>query len=72
MSEKRTEQQIFACHLESVNNKLASYTAEVTKDKLIIRSMNKGKVKLELDIQTIAPSIGFETVLVSDEANFQK
>ena len=50
-----------------MNNKLSQYTAEITSDKLIVRSMDKGKVKLELAIQTIAPFLGLEKAVVSDD-----
>ena len=33
--------------------------------------MNKGKVKLELSIQTIAPFLAMETVMASDEGEIQ-
>ena len=52
-------------YLDTVTSKLAKYTAEILQDKLIIRCTEKGKVKLELNVQTIAPSLSLETALLS-------
>ena len=49
------QNQIFVVNLESVGGKLAQYTAEILQDKLIIKSANKGKIKLELNVNTFAP-----------------
>ena len=45
----------FVAYLESVGGKLAQYTAEILQDKLIIKSANTGKIKLELNVNTFAP-----------------
>ena len=47
-----------------------SYTAEINQEKLIVKT-NKGKVKLELAIQTIAPFISLGKVMVDDETKDQ-
>ena len=48
------DKQIFTSYLESMSGNLKPYTAEVTYDKILIKSRNLNKVKLEFDLPTIA------------------
>ena len=60
----KEKQSIFETYLDTVALKKAKYTTEILQDKLIIRCNKKGKVKLELNVQTIAPLLSFETALI--------
>ena len=55
-------------YLESVSGKLSSYIVEVQWDKLLIKSKNTQKVKMEFDMQTIAPFSGSEKVMMTEDS----
>ena len=48
------DKQFFTSYLESTSGNLKPYTAEITYDKLLIKSRNQNKAKLEFDLPTIA------------------
>ena len=64
MKSVKAGQQVLVCYLESVSGKLSQYTSEILQDKLIIRSVNKGKVKLDINVHSIAPFIGFDITMI--------
>ena len=65
LESEKAKQQVFVCYLESVSGKLIQYTSEILQDKLLIRSINKGKVKLDINVHSIAPFIGFEITMIT-------
>ena len=60
---------VIPAYLESVSGKLSAYIVEVGSDKLLIKSKNTNKIKMEFDMQTIAPFSGSEKVMMTDMDN---
>ena len=65
----KVEQQVFVSYLESISGKLSQYTSEILQDKLIVRSINKGKIKLDINVHTIAPFIDFDIRIIDAEGD---
>ena len=55
----------------SMSEQITKYLAMIEENKLVIKSLNSGEVKLEFDLQTIAIFQGFEKVVKnrSEESN---
>ena len=68
-SPSKSGMKVFMAYLESVSGKLSSYIVEVQNDKLLIKSRNTQKLKMEFDMQTIAPFSGSEKVMMTDDNN---
>ena len=60
---------VIPAYIESVSGKISAYIVEVGWDKLIIKSKNTNKLKIEFDMQTIAPFSGSEKVMMTDVDN---
>ena len=68
-SPSKAGNHVFSAYLESVTGKLYTYIVEVGWDKLLIKSKNTNKLKMEFDMQTIAPFSGSEKVMMTDVDN---
>ena len=66
-SPSKSGMKVFMAYLESVSGKLSSYIVEVQADKLLIKSRNTQKLKMEFDMQTIAPFSGSEKAMMTDD-----
>ena len=66
---KAGNHHVFSAYLESVTGKRSKYIVEVGWDKLLIKSKNTNKLKIEFDMQTIAPFSGSEKVMMTDVDN---
>ena len=51
----KTTPHVFSAFLENSGNELTPYTFEVHEDKLIVKKLNTNKVKLELELNSMAP-----------------
>ena len=68
-SPKKARNFVIPAYLESVSGKLSEYIVEIGPDKLLIKSKNTNKLKMEFDIQTIAPFAGSEKVMMTEMDN---